>query len=188
MTKEASAALQLSIAHWERLTQGKREGEEGPCAEDCDLCLRYQNPDGDISSANACKGCPVFEHTGAPLCGGTPFRKAYSAFLRFGPDSDIFKRAAARELAFLRGLLPHHFARSPEVCEVGDWTWAEWIGEDLPPMAPWPRLIKFRPKPPRFSQAQLKRLLKVERVTVWIFEKFTTIENSIERTCYRRIE
>ena len=99
-------AREASIRHWERMRDGRRRivgkrGEqelEAPFAPHCALCRRFRE--------GGCAGCPVADSTGVSHCEGTPYDEAYGAWHRNGPDSPEFRAAAAREVKFLRGLLP----------------------------------------------------------------------------------
>ena len=91
-------ALKLSIAHWLRLSTGKRRKEEGITADQCALCkLFFQQHD-------RCKGCPVRKKTGRIGCSGSPYDLVYANSNNL--DSPQFKAAAKLELEFLRSLLP----------------------------------------------------------------------------------
>ena len=114
LSKRKEKALRQSIAHWERMANGKRRkmfnhdnGEyelEVPDADFCSLCVMAgYNP--RINKFNDCKKCPVFMKTGLPGCDGTPYDKALDVFLSFGIDSDEFKEAAQEEVDFLKSLL-----------------------------------------------------------------------------------
>jgi glutathione S-transferase len=72
MDEKARNALELSIAHWERMATGKFLGNEKPGAADCALCVLYYD--------NGCDGCPIKEHTGLGLCKETPYNAAYDAW------------------------------------------------------------------------------------------------------------
>ena len=101
MTTKTVEALQKSIRHWHRLATGKRLSNETMSASDCALCRLFavQSPQ--------CRGCPVYETTGAPLCRRSPYRDAVYAFQNSGSyASSDFLSAAREELNFLLGLLP----------------------------------------------------------------------------------
>lgn len=99
------AALEESIAHWERLASGNRRPWEGADGEDCSLCMMFNRPE---EPGPSCAGCPVAERTGETGCRGTPFHDAFYAAREQGFDSKAFRDAARVELEFLRGLLLEH--------------------------------------------------------------------------------
>jgi len=105
MKQETREALQASIAHWIRMRDGERieiDGElEYPSGVHCALCQMFSNR----QNHGRCIGCPVAEHTGSSGCVGTPFLLANIAWIDFGLDSDKFREAAAKEVAFLESLL-----------------------------------------------------------------------------------
>lgn len=101
MTPEARAALEESIAHWERLATGTSAPAEEIGPRDCALCALFFWPD-------CCLGCPVAEATGWKNCRGTPWGDVKTARDDHGYDSREFREAAERELEFLRGLLLEH--------------------------------------------------------------------------------
>lgn len=94
--------LKRSIAHWLRMATGKARIGERPDGLHCALCARFALP----KNAFGCDGCPVKEKTGLSGCSGTPWQAAYDACHAYGIDSVRFKRAAKKQLAFLRSLLP----------------------------------------------------------------------------------
>ena len=95
-SKRKVKALKASIRHWERLAGGKRREDEGIGPVHCALCRAY--------STNG--SCPIAEYTGVDGCGNTPYGEADETEEEFGLDSPEFLAAAAKELKFLRGLLP----------------------------------------------------------------------------------
>ena len=98
MNKKTAKALEQSIEHWKRMAKGERNDHEMPSADDCALCGLFNKTN------NPCKGCPVMKHTGQDSCEGTPYYAAHIAWVRHGVDSDEFKKAAKKELKFLKGL------------------------------------------------------------------------------------
>jgi len=106
MKSEILQALKESIAHWERLASGKRLNKEEPNAKYCALCGLYNQP--VMPHDERCEGCPVFEHTGEQFCDGTPYAGVERMMIAddFSLDSNQFKKAALKELNFLKSLLP----------------------------------------------------------------------------------
>lgn len=115
MTEEQ--AIKESIAHWERMRDGKRIkivlDLEEPSSGDCALCdYEYTQKVDEHESGtrwkDPCVFCPVYEKTGLAHCSGTPYLKALM-FWRAMPDKDNptpeFKAAAQEEIGFLRKLL-----------------------------------------------------------------------------------
>lgn len=99
MNKKTKQALKKSIDHWTKLSQGK---VDAGCVGSkwCALCELFLQGD------NWCQGCPIYKKTGKPLCRGTPYSSADHNGISYGLDSPQFKRAARKELAFLKTLLP----------------------------------------------------------------------------------
>ena len=93
-------ALEGSISHWARLVTGNRVPGEAPDSGWCDLCALFYNP------TCQCDGCPVKEETGVSGCADTPYKEAAIEWECSGPDSPEFRKAAKRELEFLKSLLP----------------------------------------------------------------------------------
>ena len=102
MNRKTLTALKESIAHWERLATGKASSGEGVGVHHCALCQLFYY--------KGCSGCPVKKETGDPQCIGSPYMKAYHAsYTPAGNQSynnKKFKAAAAKELEFLKSLLP----------------------------------------------------------------------------------
>lgn len=94
LNEEQSAALELSIQHWERLSSGNRQPGEGVGSNDCALCLNYFK--------QGCNGCPVSQKTGATLCRKTPYAETQRH--KYNLNSPEFKEAAKEELEFLKSL------------------------------------------------------------------------------------
>lgn len=98
MTATTLKALKGSIEHWERFATGTALPTETPTSEHCALCKLFFFKD--------CNGCPIANRTGVGGCADTPYEQAYSAWCHSGVNSDSFKLAASKELAFLKSLLP----------------------------------------------------------------------------------
>ena len=92
-------ALRYSIQKWEAITIRIHDGLPAYDGgwRTCALCMNY-------FVLHDCVGCPVFEFTGKTGCDDTPY-KNYSG------TGD--KKAAVRELKFLRDLYATHFPNSP---------------------------------------------------------------------------
>jgi hypothetical protein len=90
---QTAEALEKSIQHWERLASGTTKPGEGPFEGSCALCRTHPN----------CEGCPVMLRTGKWCCYDTPYYKARASW-DAGRNSNEFKRAARKELAFLKSL------------------------------------------------------------------------------------
>jgi hypothetical protein len=119
MTRKALTALKSSIAHWERLVSGKRRSGESMGSSHCALCRKFMLD----SPLMDCEGCPVKEKTGRHGCQKTPYQDVELVFFRqrqdisdsgvdwdkareLALDTMEFRRAAKKELAFLKSLLP----------------------------------------------------------------------------------
>lgn len=105
MNKATRKALERSIAHWERVVEfGGRYTRDNISSDNCALCRRF--------NSNECEGCPVKERTGQSICKGSPYHEAARLWYVCRGEGLIpctqakFKRAARRELAFLKSLLP----------------------------------------------------------------------------------
>jgi hypothetical protein len=103
MKPRTLSALKKSIEHWTRLAEGKRQPNELTGPEHCALCGLFLEKD---KHGKFCTGCPVKTETGHDTCYGTPYAAAESAGQDFGFDSLKFRRAARKELNFLKSLLP----------------------------------------------------------------------------------
>lgn len=103
MKPKTLKALKKSIEHWTRLVNGKRAPNEVTGPEHCALCSLFLDKDKD---GNFCTGCPVKAKTGYDTCFGTPYAAAERTGNDFGFDSPQFRRAARKELNFLKSLLP----------------------------------------------------------------------------------
>ena len=97
MPTRTLAALRESIAHWGRMMEFGSQSDDVPDGTNCALCR---------VSPLSCHGCPVALSARLSGCRGTPYHDARRAWLRDGLDSASFKTAAAKELAFLIGLIP----------------------------------------------------------------------------------
>jgi len=112
LSKRKEKALRQSIAHWERMANGKRRKMfnhatggyelEEPFAGFCSLCVIFSF-NGLRSSV--CTKCPVYMKTGRENCDNTPYEVAEYAFYRYGIDSYEFKKSAQEEVDFLKSLL-----------------------------------------------------------------------------------
>ncbi len=102
MDTKTEKALRESIAHWERMRDGKRINQETPQGKYCSLCKLFYRRD----ELRQCEGCPVRRKTSHDTCLNTPWEAANVAFNLVGPDSGIFKDAAAKMVDFLKSLLP----------------------------------------------------------------------------------
>lgn len=100
MNESTLNALNGSIKHWERLSTGNRNPREDSGSEHCPLCEKFC-----VEGLAYCVGCPVMERTGFSHCDNSPYDEASEARLE-GLDSPEFKRAARKELKFLKSLLP----------------------------------------------------------------------------------
>jgi hypothetical protein len=102
MDAKTLEALKASIAKWERNAEATDPFEFKISEKDCPLCAMFK------IGSDECKGCPVFEKTGATFCRETPYIPAATARRdwRCGDVPADRAHAAARdEVAFLRSLL-----------------------------------------------------------------------------------
>lgn len=100
MNDKTLQALRASIAHWERMRDGTTNEE--PVSDECALCQRFKPNCVNLETDEL---CPVFNATLHRGCHGTPFNDAYDAF--YWHDRERWKRAAQREIDFLKSLLPN---------------------------------------------------------------------------------
>lgn len=104
MNAKTLAAIEASIAKWERNAEAPSPENYLVDACDCPLCDMFWDSD--------CLGCPVSEKTSRLGCSGTPYTKAFAAWEAWNSDkkSESFKKrahtAARAEVAFLKSLLP----------------------------------------------------------------------------------
>lgn len=101
MNDPTLAALQDSIAHWERMRDDRAETPEQPIAPDCALCRLFYT---SRPSPTCCYGCPVYTTTSQQFCRGTPYAEAERAY--DDPNEFAWKEAAQAEIDFLKSLLP----------------------------------------------------------------------------------
>ena len=100
MDAKTLTPLEESIAHWERIRDGK-EPELG--VANCALCKSF--------ISGGCVGCPVREFSGKPGCEGTPYvvwahlTEVPNKLYRIAETPEEIAAAQA-ELDFLRSLLP----------------------------------------------------------------------------------
>lgn len=110
MDEKTLNALKESIAHWERMRDGKRVETRNRYAVDGDL--ESIGPD-DCALCNlfykaGCFECPIMEDTGESQCSNcAPYLYATHVLDRdFLHDSPEFKRAAQEMIDYLKSLLP----------------------------------------------------------------------------------
>lgn len=102
MRPETAAALEASIAKWERNVQADNPYDLRLNADDCPLCRIFIGED--------CQNCPVYLHTGKAYCHDTPYTYAKHAAQRWhnlpldGTRRAIFREEAENEIAFLKSL------------------------------------------------------------------------------------
>lgn len=96
--KRTIKAWQDSVAHWERLASGNRLEDESMFSEDCAFCALFID--------DGCYGCPVAAATGEWACAGSPWKSVGIALGNEDYDTSRFKKAAKKELAFLKSLRP----------------------------------------------------------------------------------
>ena len=118
MTPQALTALKESIAHWERVASGTMFNTESVGANNCALCREFNWFDlpAGKSYDDRCVGCPVCDKTGKRFCKGTPYdvfqtkqetlvlSSSFKSWLATPEARDL----AAKELAFLKSLLPEY--------------------------------------------------------------------------------
>ncbi len=107
MDKITADALDESIRHWEQLATEERPEDCHIGAEHCALCRLYNNKINYDDDDEACKGCPVYEHTGEIWCNGTPFESISQSLKNWkrSPSNDWHWRLDAfAELEFLKSL------------------------------------------------------------------------------------
>ncbi len=114
MSDKQEEALELSIAHWERMRDGKRIYQFGrnelekPFGEDCACCIlaskskriTLEDEEG-FEFESACRGCPIFEYTSKPDCENTPWDDA--AYI--DPNTPQFKVPAQNMINHMKTVL-----------------------------------------------------------------------------------
>lgn len=101
MNVETLEALKASISAWEGKLAEENPENIRTGATACPLCRLFYYYD--------CRGCPVKEKTGKPLCSGTPYNAASNARLDWLLEvvtRKDFQLAAQAEIDFLKSLLP----------------------------------------------------------------------------------
>lgn len=108
MTPQAITALQKSIAHWKKIAAGDMREDIG--APTCALCREFNH---SRAGHLVCDGCPVKEFTGKAGCLKTPYNSIENFMINMTNGEFItwrrspeFLAMAAKELAFLKSLLP----------------------------------------------------------------------------------
>lgn len=109
MNRKTLKALKASIEHWEENCRAETTDDVSVGANDCALCDEYHTG----NHATACVGCPVWAKTGEQYCRRTPYGAAKHARLDWGWEPTPvnrakFRRAARREVNFLKSLLPEN--------------------------------------------------------------------------------
>jgi hypothetical protein len=110
MEEKTLEALRGSIAKWERIVAREKED----CGKlDCPLC--------DLFWEQGCQGCPVAIKTGQDACRGSPYERDWTR-AGGGPGiralSPNLKKAALKEVEFLRSLLPAEEAQAAQPGET----------------------------------------------------------------------
>ncbi len=106
MNKKTAAALDKSIAHWNRHATGTAGEGETASGDDCALCAIFAKP---FRRNTYCDGCPVMASTGFSGCKRTPWGAANREWYRIEEKEPNarpgrFRKAAARERDFLISL------------------------------------------------------------------------------------
>ena len=113
--RDRTLILRCIFEKWNPVAMGCKE-EQGP--KDCALCQVYNN-------RSDCKGCPIVEQTGYPLCKGTPYDD-YDNFLGSYEEDIISARdAMVDEIEFLISLLSREDQDNLEILHK------EWVLESL---------------------------------------------------------
>jgi hypothetical protein len=107
MKDHIKEALDASIAKWEKNASVLCSNKVLIGAEDCPLCLLFNNDETD--EGECCIGCPVYEKTGKVGCKDTPYYLAQIAFVDWSildknEDYELFITAARDEVTFLKSL------------------------------------------------------------------------------------
>ncbi len=103
MDRKTYDALIASIEKWEGNAAVRRIASAQVYGDSCPLCDLFWRWNA------ACEGCPVRNATGCSECAGSPWKDvidAYFDFKRGAVPLRIFRDAAAREVNFLRSLVP----------------------------------------------------------------------------------
>lgn len=101
--EEDLVAIEMSIAHWERMRDGAELSDELPGVNSCDLCLLATK-----RNDKHCTRCPVAMVTGHSDCRRTPYNAAVAAW-RLRKTSDArhaeWVQKADTEVRFLRSVM-----------------------------------------------------------------------------------
>jgi hypothetical protein len=117
MKPETLKALKLSIRKWEQIVEGTGV-DTG--SDNCALCVRFTDGDGQVQCEEEGEVCPVAKATGNKMCEGSPYtdwlwalderdyyRDYYVApWTGDKPTDDETVMCAVLELEFLKSLLP----------------------------------------------------------------------------------
>lgn len=118
MNPKTLKALKESIAHWKRMKQDPKCGDE-PAGWDCALCRRFNSfchTFGGERYAFGGERCPVAAAAGSLNCSNTPYSSARDAWYYYheqGGKTRLrqWRTAAQREIDFLESLLPKKKAK-----------------------------------------------------------------------------
>lgn len=98
--EKAIAALQESIAHWERIADG--DAGDSPVSSECACCEEFLYSHAPENNYTGCLRCPISIRTGLTACDGTPYVEAARYWQRYPPK---FLAAARLEADYLRETL-----------------------------------------------------------------------------------
>ena len=114
MDAKTETALRASIKHWQENVAAKKPSEASAHGSSCALCIKF-------NSGAVCAGCPVAD-AGYPGCDGSPWERAWDGLeiwraavnmelqgrgnAKTAAAPENWRKAAQRELDFLRSLLP----------------------------------------------------------------------------------
>jgi hypothetical protein len=94
MEPYVAEALERSIDSWERICKSWFPLRKKLGSSECPLCIIFIDED--------CRGCPVKQKTGKPLCNGTPYIEVATA--HSSRNTSEFRVHAKREFEFLKSL------------------------------------------------------------------------------------
>lgn len=101
MNKATLKALRASIKHWEENVAAETPENASVDAAYCALCRKFYKD-------HLCIGCPVMTNTGFSCCENSPYENANDKLYdwEIGGSRANWRRAAKKELEFLKSLLP----------------------------------------------------------------------------------
>lgn len=112
MPSKEIAALDKSIAHWERNVTADNPKEVFVSSSDCECCRQFYE-----NRSRSCAKCPIAKFTGKNFCMNTPYSdadRAYFLWSRGYNNKEDFQIAAQAEVAFLKKVRDFYITKEKE--------------------------------------------------------------------------